>query len=131
MDKKVTEKQKIGNTGEDMACNFLIKHGFKILDRNYRKKWGEIDIVSTKNDIIHFVEVKTNSIKGFSKNIGYRPEENVRSWKMERMSRAIRTYLLDKNISDEQEFEIDVIAVLLDFQTKKATIRMIQNILLQ
>ena len=37
----------------------LVKHSFKILDRNYRKKWGEIDIVAKKDNILHFIEVKT------------------------------------------------------------------------
>ncbi|MBU4223686.1 YraN family protein, partial [Patescibacteria group bacterium] len=40
-----TEKQKIGELGENIACKFLMKHGHEILDRNYRKKWGEIDVV--------------------------------------------------------------------------------------
>lgn len=132
MNKKITEKQRVGNLGEDLACKFLRNNGFSIVDRNYLKKWGEIDIIAKKNNILHFVEVKTNSVYGdrISEN-GYRPEENVRTWKKQRMSRAIRTYLLDKNISDDQEFEIDVIAVLLDFSSKKAKINMIQNVLLE
>ena len=41
-------KKKIGALGENMACRFLVKRGFKVLDRNYSKKWGEIDIVAGK-----------------------------------------------------------------------------------
>ena len=123
-----TEKQVIGNIGENIACEYLRRRGFVIVDRNYRKKWGELDIVASKNGIFHFVEVKTKAITRESN--GYNPEENVRLWKKERMGRAIRTYLLDKNVSDETEFEIDVIAIRLDFSTKKAKIRFIQNILL-
>ena len=130
MNKELTEKQKVGNLGEDLACEFLRRQGHSIVDRNYRKKWGEIDIVSKKDDILHFVEVKTNSVREGFKELGYRPEENVRSWKMKRMSRAIRTYLLDKRVSDEQELEVDVMAVLLDFSSKKAKIRIIPNVLL-
>ena len=52
-------KKKIGVLGENMACRFLVKQGFKILDRNYSKKWGEIDIVAKKNKIFRFIEVKT------------------------------------------------------------------------
>ncbi len=124
-----THKQSVGNLGEDLACKFLEGKGFVVVDRNYRKKWGELDIVAMKDDVLHFIEVKTNSVTSGSS--GYNPEENVRLWKKERMSRIIRTYLLDKHVSDETEFEIDVIALRLDVQRKHAKIRMIQNVLLQ
>ena len=54
-----SEKRKIGDLGENLCVKHLVKHGFKILDRNYQKKWGEIDIVAKKSGIIHFIEVKT------------------------------------------------------------------------
>ena len=57
----LTDKQKIGNLGEDIGCKFLVKRGFSIKDRNYRKKWGEIDIVVEKDAVLHFIEVKTVS----------------------------------------------------------------------
>ena len=44
-----TQKQKVGNLGENLACRFLAERGFKIVERNYRKKWGELDIVAEKN----------------------------------------------------------------------------------
>ena len=56
-----SETQKIGEIGENMAVKFLVKHGFSILDRNYTKKWGEIDIVAEKNNKLYFVEVKSVS----------------------------------------------------------------------
>lgn len=115
--------QKIGETGERLAAEFLVEKGFTILDRNYRKKWGEIDIVAEKDDIIHFVEVKTITSKG-----DYLPEDNVRLWKKERLSRVIRTYLLDKRVPDDKEFEIDVISVVLDPDSGASQIRMIDNI---
>lgn len=56
--KKMGSKQKIGSLGEELVVKFLMKRGFKILDRNYRRPWGELDIVAEKNSTIHFVEVK-------------------------------------------------------------------------
>lgn len=56
-----TKKQEIGNTGELIAARFLMKHGFSVIERNYRKKWGEIDIILVKKGKTHFVEVKTVS----------------------------------------------------------------------
>jgi Holliday junction resolvase-like predicted endonuclease len=48
-----------GNIGEEIACKFLESKGFKIVERNYRKKFAEIDIVARKGKIINFIEVKT------------------------------------------------------------------------
>lgn len=48
-----------GNDGEDRATSFLIKNGYVIIDRNWRTKYGEIDIIAFKNDTIVFIEVKT------------------------------------------------------------------------
>ena len=122
MANKPTEKQKIGNIGESLACRFLEGRGFKIVERNYRKKWGELDIVAEKGGGLHFVEVKAIS------NPNFRPEDAVRAWKKERMKSAIRTYFLDRKIADDKDFEIDVIAIFLDFSRKKARIRMLENV---
>ncbi len=120
-----TQKQKIGETGEDIACKFLVKQGFKILDKNYWKKWGEIDIVAEKDKKVHFVEVKTVSYE-----TEYLPEENVHPWKLKRLGRAIQTYLLEKKVSDETEWQLDVMAVFLDFNTRRAKIRTTENVIL-
>ncbi|MEK7502834.1 MAG: YraN family protein [Patescibacteria group bacterium] len=134
MDSAVT-----GNTGEKLAVRFLKDRGFNIIETNYRKKWGEIDIIAEKNDILHFVEVKASVSPAFAKassgkhevNDFYRPEENIRLWKKQRMSRAIRTYLLDRKVPEEKEFLIDVIAMNLDFSNKIAKIRWVQNVIFE
>jgi len=120
-------KKKIGALGENMACRFLVKHGFRILDRNYSKKWGEIDIVAEKDKIFRFIEVK--SIVSYETN-RYRPEENVHYQKLKRLSRVIQTYLLDKKVSYETEWQIDVLAVFLDLENKKAKFRFTENIII-
>ena len=56
-----SNSQKIGQLGEDIACKFLMKHGFSILERNYTKKWGEIDVIAEKGKKLYFVEVKSVS----------------------------------------------------------------------
>ena len=122
------DTQTTGNLGERLATRFLRNKGFNVVETNYRRKWGEIDIIAEKDDILHFVEVKATAS---SDSLGYRPEENIRLWKKQRMSRAIRTYLMDRKISDEKEFEIDVIALNLDFLNKKAKVRFIRNIIFE
>ena len=120
-------KKKIGALGENMACRFLVKRGFKVLDRNYSKKWGEIDIVAGKDKILRFIEVKT--VVSYETD-RYRPEENVHYQKLKRLSRVIQTYLLDKKVSYETEWQIDVLAVFLDLETKKAKFRWTENIII-
>jgi len=130
-----TEKQKVGKIGEDVVCKFLVKHDFNIIDRNYRKKWGEIDIVAEKGNILHFIEVKSVSknikdINGQGQELGYQPEENVHPWKQKRLIRVFQTYLLDKKIPEEKEWQFDIMAVFLDFETRQAKIRMTENVIL-
>lgn len=120
-------KKKVGALGENMACRFLVKQGFKVLDRNYSKKWGEIDIVAEKDKVLRFIEVKTVVSHETDR---YRPEENVHYQKLKRLSRVIQTYLLDKNVSYETEWQIDVLAVFLDLENKKAKFRWTENIII-
>ena len=130
MDKSTDDakyKKKIGALGENVACRFLVKRGLKVLDRNYSKKWGEIDIVAKKDKIFHFIEVKTVVSRETDK---YRPEENVHYQKLKRLSRVIQTYLLDKKVSHETEWQIDVLAVFLDIENKKAKFRFTENIII-
>jgi len=103
MPKKLTsETQKIGEIGENIASKFLVKRGFSILDRNYTKKWGELDIVAEKEGKIYFVEVKSvNCGKNLSSLQVYRPEENMHPRKLQRISRAIQTFILSRPICQQ------------------------------
>lgn len=118
----------VGQTGEDIAVKHLVKLGFEILDRNYRKKWGELDIVAKKNNILHFIEVKTVSYKtNFEENL---PEENVHYQKRKRLERAINTYIVEKKVSYETEFQVDIISVFFKPGTKESKIRVLENVIL-
>ena len=136
-----SEKQKIGELGENIAVKFLVKQGFVILDRNYTKKWGEIDIVAEKNNKLYFIEVKSvsrltlNKLTTVSYNDSddryeHRPEDNMHPWKLKRLSRTIQTYLLSKNIADEKEWQVDLLVVFLDIKNKKAKIKVVSDIIL-
>lgn len=126
---KQTEKQKVGNIGEDIACRFLVKQNYDILDRNYWKKCGEIDIVAEKNNVLHFVEVKTVSRETMGDCM---PEENVHYWKRRRLANVIQIYLSEKGYmcNKDKEWQVDVMAVFLNFNNKKAKLRVTENIIL-
>ena len=136
----------IGKLGEDIACRFLEQKGFKIIDRNYRKKWGEIDIVAKQGQKLHFVEVKSVSREIasnqkiavtrenlFKENDLWQPEDAVHPKKITRMRRVIQSYLGDfrnQDISRETEWVFDIIALFIDPKTKIAKIRFRENVLI-
>jgi putative endonuclease len=129
-----SEKQKIGELGENIASRFLMKQGFSVIDRNYTKKWGELDIVVEKEKVIHFIEVKSVSCENLD-NVTrgtdtYRAEDNMHPWKAKRMSRTIQTYLLDKKVPENVEWQIDLLVVYLDIKNKKAKVKVVKNIIL-
>lgn len=137
--KIVTEKRRIGNLGEDIACVYLEKHGFKVIDRNYLKKYGEIDIVAHKGDCTRFIEVKTvsqkksrnqewNNVSRITVGGEYRAEDNIHPWKLKRLSRVIQAYILDKKPKGEWQF--DVITVSLNMKTRRAQVVFMENIIL-
>jgi putative endonuclease len=133
-----TPKRALGDTGEEVACKYLINKGFSVIERNYLKPWGEIDIVAEKAEKLHFIEVKSVSREasawpkaGVTREPGgYRPEENVHPAKLKRLHRAIQTYLLDHKVPEGKEWQIDVICVYLDFSTHRAHVEVLENVIL-
>lgn len=120
-------RKSVGRTGEDIACLFLERKGYKIIERNYRKPWGEIDIIAEKDGAIRFVEVKTVSVKTFSREMGYRPEELVDSRKLRKLARTAALYIEMKK--DSREFQMDVVGILLNTETRTARCRLFEQAL--
>ncbi|MDQ3245033.1 MAG: YraN family protein [bacterium] len=140
MPKVFTSKtQKIGEIGENIATKFLMKQDFVILERNYTKKWGEIDIIAQKDTRLYFVEVKTKSVFKYAlepQNVRYNTidkyeaEDNMHPWKLKRLSRVIQTYLLSKKISEDTEWQVDLLVVFLDMENKKAKVKVVKDLIL-
>jgi len=109
-----SKSQKTGEIGEEEAVKSLMKQGFKIIERNYTRKWGEIDVVARKGDILHFIEVKSITVRDmFSRENFYRPEDHMDAWKLKRLRRALQTYITDKNIHEDQKWQFDLACVYL------------------
>lgn len=126
--KDPTEKQKVGNLGEAEACWWLKKQGFSILERNYLKKCGEIDIVAKKGKVLHFVEVKTVTRETLMPD-GYEPEDNLHPWKLKRLSKTIEIYLLEREVGEEVDWQVDSLSVYLNPAGKVLKIEFLEEIL--
>ena len=100
----MTEKS-LGQFGEGVATNYLLRNDYKILEKNYKKPWGEIDIVAKKGKDVIFVEVKT-LFKG-----DILPEESVNFQKRKNLIKTARTYLWEKKYPENQNWQIDVIGI--------------------
>ncbi|MCC6323283.1 YraN family protein [Candidatus Nomurabacteria bacterium] len=140
-----SKNQKIGELGEDVACKYLEKHGFLVKERNYTKKWGEIDIIATKEGKLYFVEVKsvsrdldnmnelTESVTSATELAGrhatFRPEENMHPWKMRRLSRTVGTYLIHNRIGNTP-WQFDLLIIYLDMNKRLARVKVVENVIL-
>jgi len=121
-----TSKRKIGDIGEDIFVKHIVKQKYRVFDRNFLKKFGEIDVVAEKDGVLHFFEVKT--VKQNENSGGCDPEDNVHVWKRRRLARVIESYFAEKNVPETTPWQVDVGAVFLDFMGKKHTIRITEDI---
>lgn len=130
--KKLKISNKIGLLGEEIACKFVKNKGYIVLTRNYRENWGEIDIVAEKDKKISFFEVKSVSCEIYDDVSGvtrdFRPEEKVSASKIKKMARIIQSYILDKKVSDETDWDFNVLCVFVDVSKKRSVVKMIENV---
>src|SRR3989338_6959011 len=110
MNTKDPKHIKVGKIGEELAVKHLEEKGHEITERNYRKPYGEIDIVATKNNVRYFFEVKTLSRETSGGSVQAKPEDAVHYWKIQRLKRVIQAYLLEKDI-ENGEWEFGVVSV--------------------
>lgn len=136
MPKIFTSKtQKLGEIGENIASRFLVKQGFIIQERNYTQRWGEIDIITSKENKIYFIEVKSVSRKNL-KDVpretldSYRPEDNMHPWKMKRMAKTIQTYMMSNKVPEYMDWQVDLIVIFIDLNNKKTKIKVISDLIL-
>lgn len=131
MKKFSSKSQKIGETGENIACTFLVKQGFEIIERNFTEKWGEIDIIARKSGVSHFIEVKSASCESFDRisheTDSFRPEDQMHRAKLKRLSRTIQSYLARH---ETDEWSIDLVCVFLNQNTRMARAKILENIIL-
>ena len=98
-------KKLLGRVGEDKACAFLKREGIKVVERNYKNAFGEIDVIAKDGEYLVFLEVKTRSGDGFGA-----PSEAVDARKRGKYFRIAQGYLNKKGITDVP-IRFDVIEV--------------------
>lgn len=101
-------KRLVGMNGESLACSFLERKGYLILERNFSSRYGELDIIAKKEDEYVFVEVKTRTARPAVMVSG---EESVTSAKRKRMLQTIQVYFAKKNFEFEIPWRCDVIVI--------------------
>lgn len=112
----------LGRVGEQEATAYLQKKGYQILARNFRARWGEIDIICGRGQRLVFVEVKTHA----SDQAG-QPEESVTPRKIAILQRTAQ-YFKMKQPQTPDQLQLDVIAIKLDPSGQVKSLRHFENI---
>ena len=101
----MADHNELGKKGEKLAIDFLQTNGYKILEKNWRFKKAEIDIIALKNDTLAIVEVKTRSTNFFGN-----PQDFVNQKKIQLLVEAVNQYVCTKNLDVDVRF--DIIAII-------------------
>ncbi|KKT80707.1 MAG: hypothetical protein A3B99_02320 [Candidatus Yanofskybacteria bacterium RIFCSPHIGHO2_02_FULL_44_12b] len=120
----MTKISEIGFIAEGYVAQYLASKGYRILAQNYKKPWGEIDLIVEKDEVLVFVEVKANT----ADIAGFEPETRADREKMKKVVRTAQTYLTDKKIGSNQEWQVDIISLVFDKNRGVAKIKHFKNV---
>ena len=117
----MTQRQRLGKLGEELARRHLESSDFAILHTNYRTNSGEIDIVAQKDNVLVFVEVRTRRGNSFGT-----PEESITPLKQAHMATSAQEYIQEHQ-DEDREWRLDIAAVELDRHGKLLRVDIIEN----
>ena len=117
-------KRKFGDIGERIAESYLTDKGYRIVEKNYLKPYGEIDIIGRKGSVLTFFEVKTSDI---SQTRDFLPEQRVNHKKANRIKKTCQIYLSERKYPIDQEWQIDILSVVLDKDIGKTSVNHFEN----
>ncbi|MGD0977266.1 MAG: YraN family protein [Minisyncoccia bacterium] len=128
--------KELGNLAENLAGRYLESQGYEIIERNYRKPWGEIDIIVFKDDVCVFVEVKANS-REFAGN--FNPELRVDEKKLAKIIKTAELYMASEAVRTSHDWpphskvecggwQVDVVSVTFIKSEHKAKIKHFKNV---
>lgn len=126
----MAQHNEIGKIGENITKTFLMKHGFSIIDTNYRAKYGEIDIIAKKDNVLRFVEVKSVKVRDFAHldTLAVKPEDNFTKDKWLKLVVSCEIYLNHKNISHETKWQIDLACVYVNTESREGKVVLMENV---
>ena len=126
----MAEHNEIGKIGENITKEFLMKQGFNILDQNYQIRYGELDIVAQKDNVLHCIEVKSIKVRDCNhvSNLVIRPEDNLTYSKWQKICVTLESYLKHKNIPSEVQYQIDLACVYIDTEKREGRVKLLQNV---
>ena len=102
----------LGFKGETLAAQYLQSKGYEILENNFTRRGGEIDLVAKKSGLFIFVEVKTRTGEQFGTG-----EESLNHTKKLHLKRAIARWLAEKNKTEDADYRVDMVSVMLNART--------------
>ena len=129
----MAEHNEIGKIGENITKRFLMKHGFDVVEINYRTKYGEIDIIAKKDNVLRFVEVKSVKVRDFEhlERLSVRPEDNLTKDKWSKLVVSIDLYLQNRGIPKETRYQIDLACVYINTETREGRVVLMENVLIE
>ncbi len=104
-----SERTILGLQAESLVADHLRKQGYRILDRNWRRPWGELDVVARRGDTIHFIEVKASR----ARREGFDPFLRADARKMHKVKRTAQTWLSANRYGPNTEWQMDIASVIL------------------
>ena len=113
--------KKLGEVGEKVAEDFLKSKGYSVIERNYKNKYGEIDLICRENKKIIFIEVKAR----YENQIG-NPEDALNKKKIKKIFKNAEAYLFFKG--EDAESRVEAVCVFFDAENKIKDIRHYEEI---
>jgi putative endonuclease len=115
------DRDELGTAGEDLAARFLSSQGYKVIERNYSFKGGEIDLIAMDGDLLAFVEVKTRSTAEYGP-----PELAVDYRKQRQIQRAAERFIIDKRLR-RPIIRYDVVTVVIQGPDGEPEVKLFKN----
>jgi putative endonuclease len=114
----------LGQSGEQLACDHLLRRGFEIIERNYRTRWGELDIVALDGKTLAFCEVKARRLdRG-----GSAPLDAVHGLKQGKVRKMAAQWLVERTERPRADLiRFDAIGVVLDAQDRLVTLEHLEG----
>lgn len=103
----LNSKKSLGDFGENFTVKYLKKNGYKIVSQNFHSRYGEIDIIAVKNDILAFVEVKARAYNSL-----FKPREAVDYYKQNKIIKTAQLFMMAYNSNIQPRFDVSEVVVI-------------------